>query len=103
MILLLKPQVRSVTVAASTTGWPVTVGVVEVGVVDTSEELADAERQRYACLHCTHGLAGRGDGCQCALDLGRSSINREKEKYVVIYNWQQTVLSHMTANRRTTL
>ena len=34
---------------------------------------ADAERQRCACLHCTHGLAGRGDGYQCGLDWGRFS------------------------------
>jgi len=55
------------------TGWPtgrlpVTVGVVEVGVVDThysvSQPGADAERCRCACLHCTQGLAGRGDGYQ---------------------------------------
>jgi len=55
----------------------VTVGVVEVGVVDTrygvSQPEADAERYRCACLHCTQGLAGRGDGYQCGLDLGRSS------------------------------
>jgi len=40
--------VRSVTVMAGATGWPVTVGVVEVGVVDTrygvSQPAADAER-----------------------------------------------------------
>ena len=47
-------------------GWPVTVGVV-------SQPRADAERYRYACLHCTPGLAGRGDGYQCGLDWGRSS------------------------------
>jgi len=47
-------------------GWPVTVGVVEVGVV--SQPAADAERYRCGCLHCTHGLAGRGDGYQCGLD-----------------------------------
>ena len=41
-------------------GWPVTVGVVEVGVV--SQPGADAERYRCACLHCTQGLVGRGDG-----------------------------------------
>jgi len=58
-------------------GWPVTVGVVEVGVVDTrygvSQPGADAERYRCARLHCTQGLAGRGDGYQCGLDWGRSS------------------------------
>jgi len=37
------------------TGWPVTVGVV-------SQPAADAERYVCACLHCTQGLAGRGDG-----------------------------------------
>jgi len=42
------------------TGWPVTVGVVEVGVY--SQPGADAERYWCACLHCTQGLAGRGDG-----------------------------------------
>jgi len=42
------------------------VGVVEVGVV--SQPAADAERYRCGCLHCTHGLAGRGDGYQCGLD-----------------------------------
>jgi len=45
-------------------GWPVTVGVV-------SQPGADAERYRCACLHCTQGLAGRGDGYQCSLDWGR--------------------------------
>jgi len=59
------------------TGWPVTVGVVELGVVDTrygvSQPGADAERYRCACLHCTQGLAGRGDGYQCGFDWGRSS------------------------------
>jgi len=43
-------------------GWP----VVTVGVV--SQPVADAERYRCACLHCTQGLAGRGDGYQCGLD-----------------------------------
>ena len=47
-------------------GWPLTVGVV-------SQPGADAERYRCACLHCTQGLAGRGDGYQCGLDWGRSS------------------------------
>jgi len=45
-ILLLKPQVRSVTVTVSAV--TLTVGVVEVGVVDTrygvSQPAADAER-----------------------------------------------------------
>ena len=58
-------------------GWRVTVGVVEVGVVDkrygVSQPGADAERYRCACLDCTQGLAGRGDGYQCGLDWGRSS------------------------------
>jgi len=31
---------------------------------------ADAERYRCACLHCTQGLAWRGDGYQCGLDWG---------------------------------
>jgi len=57
--------------------WPVTVDVVEVGVVDTrygvSQPGADADRSRCACLQCTQGLAGRGDGYQCGLDWGRSS------------------------------
>jgi len=57
-------------------GWPVTVGVVEMGVVDTrygvSQTGADAEC--YARLHCTHGLAGRGDGYQSGLDWGHSSF-----------------------------
>jgi len=44
---------------------------VTVGVV--SQPAADAERYRCACLHCTQGLAGRGDGYQCSLDWGRSS------------------------------
>jgi len=52
--------------------WPVTVGVVEVGVVSQPE--ADAERYRCACLHCTQGLAGRGDGYQCGLDWGRPGV-----------------------------
>ena len=41
-------------------GWPVTVRVVEVGVVN--QPGADAERYRCECLHCTQALAGRGDG-----------------------------------------
>jgi len=49
------------------TGWQVTVGVV-------SQPGADAERYRCACLHCTRGLAGRGDRYQCGLDWGRSSM-----------------------------
>ena len=48
------------TVAAALTGCPVTVGVVEVGVV--SQPAADAERYRCECSHCTQGLSGRGDG-----------------------------------------
>jgi len=51
-------------VAAALAGWPVTVGVVEVGGV--SQPGADAER--YRCW-----LAGRGDGYQCGLDWGLSS------------------------------
>jgi len=50
------------------TGWPVTVGMVEVGVV--IQPGADAERYWCACLHCTQGLDGRGDGYQCGLDWG---------------------------------
>ena len=56
-------------------GWPVIlvmVDVVEVGVVDTRYG-ADAERYRCARLHCTQGLAGRGDGYPCGLDWRRSS------------------------------
>ena len=34
----------------------------------------DAERYRCACLHCTQGLAGRGDGYQFGLQWGRSRI-----------------------------
>ena len=54
-------------------GWPVTVGVVKVGVVDTdcygvkSQSGADAERYRCACLH--------GTWYQCGLDWGRSSLS----------------------------
>jgi len=63
-IALLKPQVsvtQAVLVAGVPgwpvilTGWPVTVAVVKVGVVDTrygvSQPGADAERYRRACLH----------------------------------------------------
>ena len=35
---------------------------------------ADANGYRCACL--TQGLAGRGDGYQCGLDLGRSSLTK---------------------------
>ena len=59
-------------------GWPVTVGVV-------IQLVADAERYRCACLHCTQGLAGRGDGYQCGLDWGRSSSdNRPTDNISVI-------------------
>jgi len=51
---------------------------VMVGVV--SQPAADAERYRCACLHCTQGLAGRGDGYQCSLDWGRSSVNKQLVK-----------------------
>ena len=68
----------SVTVAAVTlsgrdtdadelAGWPVTVGMVEVGGV--SQPGADAERYRCACW-----LAERGDVYQCGLDWGLSSF-----------------------------
>ena len=60
------------TQAVSVTGWPVTVGVVEMGVV--SQPAADAEQYRCMCLHCTHGLAGRGDGYQCGLNWGHSNV-----------------------------
>jgi len=53
-------------VAAALAGWPVTVGVVEVGGVSQPE--ADAERYRCACW-----LAGRGDGYECGLDWALSS------------------------------
>jgi len=55
--------VVSVAVAAALAGWPVTVGVVEVGGV--SRLGADAEQYRCACW-----LTGRGDGYQCGLDWG---------------------------------
>jgi len=40
-------------------GWPVSI-----------QPGADAERYRCACLYCTQGLAGHGDGYQCGLDWG---------------------------------
>ena len=64
-------------------------GVVEVGVV--SQPGADAERYRCACLHCTQGLAGRGDGYQCGLDRGLSSFKQEAK-----------VIWHRAAHRRRT-
>ena len=68
------------------TGWPVTVGVVEVGVMDTryrvSQPGADTERYRCTCLRCTQGMAGRSDGYQCGLAWRRvsffSTYNDEK-------------------------
>jgi len=57
---LLKPQV-SVTVTHGVSvvgaGWAVTVGVVIQPAAGTG-----------AHLHCTQGLAGRGDRYQCGLD-----------------------------------
>jgi len=53
-------------------GWPVTVYVVEVGMV--SQTGADTEWYRCTCLHCAHGLVGHGDGYQCGLDWGHSSV-----------------------------
>jgi len=53
-------------------GWPATVGLVEVGVVDTRygvSQPGDAERYRCACLHCTQGLAWR-----MVTDISASSI-----------------------------
>ena len=66
-------SVVSVTVAAALAGWPVTGGVVEVGVA--SHPGADAERYTCACLHCTQGLAGRGGKYQCGLDWGLSNVS----------------------------
>ena len=48
--------------------------VVSVTVGVHTLSFGDAERYRCACLHCTQGLAGRGDGYQCGLHCGRSSI-----------------------------
>ena len=48
-----------------------TVGVVEVGV---------AERYRCAYLHCTQGLAGRGDGYA----WGRSRLEKFKEHMISV-------------------
>jgi len=71
VIKITRLSVVSVTVAAALAGWPVAVGVDEVGVV--SKPGTDAERYRCACLHCTQGLAGRGDAYQCDLDWGLST------------------------------
>jgi len=59
--------------------WPVTVGVV-------SQPGADAERYSCACLHCTQGLAGRGDGYQCGLGWGRSrsALKSRKSRVVLL-------------------
>ena len=55
------------------TGWPVT-GDGGCG----QPAAADAERYRCACLRCTPGLAGRGDGYQCGLlDWGRSMCDAD--------------------------
>jgi len=62
-------SVVSVTAAAALASWSLTVGVVEVGGV--SQPGADAERYR-----CTCWLAGRGDGYQCGLDWGLSSLTK---------------------------
>jgi len=51
------------------TGWPVTVGVVDTRY-GVGQPGADAERYRCACLHCTQGLAGRGDGVSVRPRLG---------------------------------
>jgi len=67
-------------VAAALAGWPVTVGVVEVGGV--SQPGADAERYR-----CAYWLAGRGDGYQCGLDWGIFSI------LCVSYNRDELVIT----------
>jgi len=65
------------------TGWAGRMVTVTVGVVIQPE--ADAERYRCACLHCTQGLAGRGDGYQCGLDWARSStVLRAVQRYVDI-------------------
>jgi len=53
-----------------------TVGVVEVGVVDTvsanqQQTLSGTGARVYTA--CTQALAGRGDGYQCGLDWWRSS------------------------------
>ena len=69
-------------------GWPVTVGVVEVGMVDTrygvSQPRTDAERYRCAYLHCTQGLAGCGDGYQRGLDWQRSSKQYNDTKRTLV-------------------
>ena len=53
-------------------GWPVTVGVVEVGVgVSASQE--QTLSGTGVRVYTAHRLTGRGDGYQCGLDWGRSS------------------------------
>ena len=50
-------------------------GIIEVGVVDT--RLAAATMSgTAACLHCTQGPAGHGDGYQCGLAWERSSTSK---------------------------
>ena len=46
------------------TGWPVTVGVVEVGVSQPGATPSGTGARVYTA----QGLAGRGDGYQCGLD-----------------------------------
>ena len=56
-----------------------------------SQPGADAERYRCACLHCTQGLTGRGDGYQCSLDWGRSSIS-----YASVHNMRNMFVTLFT-------
>jgi len=52
-------------------GWPVTVGVVKVGVSASQQQTLSGTGAR---VYTAHGLAGRGDGYHCGLDRGRSSL-----------------------------
>ena len=60
-------------------GWPVTVGVVEVGVSANQQQTLSGTYARVYTAQCTQGLAGRGDGYQCDLELERSAHNGQQK------------------------
>jgi len=77
----------SVMVVAALAAWLVTVDVV-------SQPRADVEWYRCMYLHCTQGLAGRGDGYQCGLDWGLSSASTE-HKSTEIFLLRCVVFKHL--------
>ena len=69
-------------------GWPLTVGVIKVGVSASQEQTLSGTGAR---VYTAHGLTGRDDGYQCSLDWGRSSIS-----YASVHNMRNMFVTLFT-------